>query len=494
MVREPSRLQELRDNQFKRRKDVGIIEKVVEADKDWRNTRFLLDELKKVKNKTSKAIGKKMKAKEPKDGVSALPEDLDVKSLDVDKLATFTIPQLKSVVEKVKQLESETENEMNKFKDQRDDLWKQVGNMLHDTVALGDTEETANKVERTVGNCNVTQKYSHVDLVVMVDGVDMEAGSDVAGNREYYLEGPLLELENALKIFALKMLKKKGFKGSKTPFVMKKDVMQQVAQLSQFDEELYKVTGKSSERSEDKSTSEKYLIATSEQPLAAKHRNKWLSPAELPIKYAGVSTCFRQEVGSHGRDTRGIFRVHQFDKVEQFVYSSPQTSWDEFEKLIGNAEEFCQSLNIPYQIVNIAGCALNDAAAKKFDLEAWFPGSKAFRELVSCSNCTDYQARRLKVRYGQTKKMQEKVDFVHMLNATMCATTRVICAILENNQVNEPVDDHAKGGIRVPQVLSPYMSDEWKEFIPFVKEAPIDQEVTKKKKKDVSDGVKNMQL
>jgi len=495
MVREPSRLQELIDNQQKRRKDVGIVNQVVEADQAWRNSRFALDELKKAKNKTSKEIGKKMKAKEPKDGASELPEDLDVKNLDADRLASLTIPQLKSVVEEVKRLEAQTDKEMNEFKDQRDNLWKQVGNLLHDTVALGDDEETANIIERTVGNTDVTHKYSHVDLVAMVDGVDMEAGSDVAGNREYYLEGPLLELENALKIFALQMLKKRGFKGSKTPFVMKKDVMQQVAQLSQFDEELYKVTGKSSERSEDKSTSEKYLIATSEQPLAAKHRNKWLSKDELPIKYAGVSTCFRQEVGSHGRDTRGIFRVHQFDKVEQFVYCSPHSSWDEFEKLINNAEDFCKALNIPYQIVNIAGCALNDAAAKKFDLEAWFPGSKAFRELVSCSNCTDYQARRLKVRFGMTKKMQEKVEFVHMLNATMCATTRVICAILENNQVNEPVDEHAKGGIRVPKVLSPYMSDDWKEFIPFVKEAPIDKEVASKKpKKDVSEGVKNLKL
>ena len=194
---------------------------------------------------------------------------------------------------------------------------------------------------------------------------------------------------------------------------MRKSVMQQVAQLTQFDEELYKVVGKGSEKAEDKEVDEKYLIATSEQPMCAFHKDEWLSPADLPIKYAGFSNCFRQEVGSHGRDTRGIFRVHQFKKVEQFVITSPldDESWRAFDEMIGNAEAFCQLLNLPYRIVNIVSGALNNAAAKKFDLEAWFPASGAFRELVSCSNCLDYQSRRLQIRYGQTKKMNEKVRF-----------------------------------------------------------------------------------
>ncbi|XP_011855265.1 PREDICTED: serine--tRNA ligase, cytoplasmic-like, partial [Mandrillus leucophaeus] len=173
---------------------------------------------------------------------------------------------------------------------------------------------------------------------------------------------------------------------------------------------LPQVIGKGSEKSDDNSYDEKYLIATSEQPIAALHRDEWLRPEDLPIKYAGLSTCFRQEVGSHGRDTRGIFRVHQFEKIEQFVYSSPHDnkSWEMFEEMITTAEEFYQSLGIPYHIVNIVSGSLNHAASKKLDLEAWFPGSGAFRELVSCSNCTDYQARRLRIRYGQTKKMMDK--------------------------------------------------------------------------------------
>lgn len=253
--------------------------------------------------------------------------------------------------------------------------------------------------------------------------------------------------------------------------------MQEVAQLSQFDEELYKVVGKGSEKADEKDIEEKYLIATSEQPIAAFHRGEWIPEQNLPIRYAGISTCFRQEVGSHGRDTRGIFRVHQFEKVEQFCLTSPHddSSWQMMDEMIDNAEKFCQSLGIPYRIVSIVSGALNHAAAKKLDLEAWFPGSAAFRELVSCSNCLEYQARRLLVRYGQTKKMNAQTDYVHMLNATMCATTRVICALLEVHQTET--------GIRVPDVLKPYMPTAYKNEIPFVKPAPINETETKKQKK-----------
>ena len=197
-----------------------------------------------------------------------------------------------------------------------------------------------------------------------------------------------------------------------------------------------------------------------------------------------MSYCFRKEVGSHGRDTRGIFRVHQFQKVEQFCLTSPHDnkSWEMLDEMIANAESFCQKLKIPYQVVNIVSGELNNAAAKKLDLEAWFPGSGAFRELVSCSNCTDYQSRRLQVRYGATKKMNAAVDYVHMLNGTMCATTRVICCILENYQTED--------GIIVPDALKHYMPENYKEIIPFVCPAPIDEETTKKKKNEKKDKTK----
>ncbi|CAN7976584.1 unnamed protein product [Ixodes persulcatus] len=227
----------------------------------------------------------------------------------------------------------------------------------------------------------------------------------------------------------------------------------------------------------DGGVDEKYLIATSEQPIAAFYRDEWLSPEALPLRYAGLSSCFRQEVGSHGRDTRGIFRVHQFEKVEQFCITSPHDnkSWEMFDEMIGNAEEFCQKLGIPYRVVSIVSGALNNAAAKKHDLEAWFPASGAFRELVSCSNCLDYQSRRLLIRYGQTKKMNAQTEYVHMLNATMCAVTRVICAILENHQTET--------GVVVPEALRPFMPPAFRELIPFVKPAPVDEAETKKQRK-----------
>ncbi|MFH4984746.1 hypothetical protein AB6A40_011455 [Gnathostoma spinigerum] len=215
----------------------------------------------------------------------------------------------------------------------------------------------------------------------MIDGFDGERGTTVAGGRGYFLKGPLVFLEQACINLALQMLLEKGFTALYTPFFMRKEVMQEVAQLSQFDEELYKVSGKGSEFADDQTVDEKYLIATSEQPIAAFHRNEWINPNDLPIKYAGISTCFRQEVGSHGRDTRGIFRVHQFEKVEQFVLCSPNDgiSWKMFDEMIGNAEEFCKALELPYHIVAIVSGELNNAAAKKLDLEGWFPGSGAFR-------------------------------------------------------------------------------------------------------------------
>lgn len=307
--------------------------------------------------------------------------------------------------------------------------------------------------------------------------MDGERGAMVSGGRGYYLTGPAVFLEHALIQLSLRMLHKKGYKPLYTPFFMRKEVMQEVAQLQQFDEELYKVIGKGSEKAEDKDVEEKYLIATSEQPIAAFHRDEWIPESSLPIRYAGLSTCFRQEVGSHGRDTRGIFRVHQFEKVEQFCLTSPHDnkSWEMQEEMIQNAEDFCKVLGIPYRIVNIVSGALNHAAAKKLDLESWFPGSGAFRELVSCSNCLEYQARRLLVRYGQTKKMNATTEYVHMLNATMCATTRVICAILEVNQTET--------GIKLPEVLKEFMPEDYRNEIPFVKPAPIDTEVGKKAKK-----------
>lgn len=361
-----------------------------------------------------------------------------LENLKIDDLKPLTIAQIKQIRTLIDDAIVENEKQLNKVETARNSALREVGNWLHDSVPVSNDEDE-NKVERTWGNCETKGKYSHVDLIVMIDGMNAEKGAVVSGGRGYFLTGPAVFLEHALIQHSLHSLFEKGYTPLYTPFFMRKEVMQEVAQLSQFDDELYKVVGKGSENSVD--SDEKYLIATSEQPIAAYHRDEWIAESALPIKYAGISTCFRQEVGSHGRDTRGIFRVHQFEKVEQFVLTSPHDnkSWETMDEMIDNAEKFCQSLGIPYRVVNIVSGALNHAAAKKLDLEAWFAGSSAFRELVSCSNCLDYQARRLLVRYGQSKKMNANVEYVHMLNATLCAATRVICAILETHQTETGV-------------------------------------------------------
>ncbi|XP_069489760.1 serine--tRNA ligase, cytoplasmic [Ambystoma mexicanum] len=468
----------VRETQRKRFKDPGLVDRLLVADGAWRRSRFQADNLNKLKNQCSKSIGEKMKKKEPMGDDDTIPEiaqNLD--DLSAEILTGLTITQIKKLRVLIDEAIEKGNTERLKLEDERFESLREIGNLLHPSVPISNDEDNDNKVEKIWGDCSVRKKYSHVDLVVMVDGYEGEKGAIVAGSRGYFLKGVLVFLEQALINYALQTLGSKGYTPIYTPFFMRKEVMQEVAQLSQFDEELYKVIGKGSEKSEDSTVDEKYLIATSEQPIAALHRDEWLKPEDLPIRYAGLSTCFRQEVGSHGRDTRGIFRVHQFEKIEQFVYASPHDnkSWEMFEEMIGTAEEFYQSLGIPYRIVNIVSGSLNHAASKKLDLEAWFPASAAFRELVSCSNCTDYQARRLRIRYGQTKKMMDKVDFVHMLNATMCATTRVICAILENYQTDD--------GIVVPEKLRDFMPPGLKELIKFVKPAPIDLEASKKQKK-----------
>ncbi|KAF2895281.1 hypothetical protein ILUMI_10892 [Ignelater luminosus] len=475
--------EKIREIQRKRYKDIKLVDIVVNNDATWRQLRHKADNWNKLKNVCSKAVGEKMKKKElGNENDNSLPETIvnGLENLTIDSLAPLSVNQIKKVRTLIDDAIVKNNEDLLQIEKERNAALREIGNLLHESVPVDDDEDN-NKVESTFGDCTQRKKYSHVDLIVMIDGMDGERGAVVSGGRGYYLTGPAVFLEMALIQLALRILNNKNYKPLYTPFFMRKEIMQEVAQLSQFDEELYKVIGKGSEKG-DQDIEEKYLIATSEQPIAAFHRDEWIAENALPIRYAGLSTCFRQEVGSHGRDTRGIFRVHQFEKVEQFCLTSPHDnkSWEMMDEMINNAEEFYKLLGIPYRIVNIVSGALNNAASKKLDLEAWFPGSGAFRELVSCSNCLEYQARRLLVRYGQTKKMNAATDFVHMLNATMCATTRVICAILEIYQTET--------GIAVPEALKQFMPEQYQTEIPFVKPAPIDLEKDAKKKQKKKGG------
>ncbi|KAL6560642.1 hypothetical protein OROGR_004201 [Orobanche gracilis] len=339
-----------------------------------------------------------------------------------------------------------------------------IGNLVHDSVPVNNNEDN-NAIIRSWGEKRTEPNLkNHVELVELLGIADLKKGATVAGGRGFYLKGDGVRLNQALINFGLDFLEKRGFTALQTPFFIRKDIMAKCAQLAQFDEELYKVSGDGDD---------KYLIATAEQPLCAYHLEDWIHPSQLPLRYAGYSSCFRKEAGSHGRDTLGIFRVHQFEKVEQFCMTSPNgnDSWEMHEEMLKNSEDFYRLLNIPYQVVSIVSGALNDAAAKKYDLEGWFPASNTYRELVSCSNCTDYQSRRLEIRYGQKKGNEKAKEYVHMLNSTLTATERTICCILENNQKED--------GVEIPEVLRDFMGG--KTFIPF-KNDPVKESKGKKAK------------
>lgn len=267
-------------------------------------------------------------------------------------------------------------------------------------------------------------------------------------------------LNQAFINYGIAFLRKRNYSILQPPYMMKKSMMAGVAQLEEFDEALYKVSGGAND-SED---SDKYLIATSEQPICGYHKGEWMEEKSLPLRYSGVSSCFRKEAGKHGKDVWGIFRVHQFEKVEQFVICEDniEISNSMQHEMLVAAEEFYQSLGFPYQVINIVSGALNNAAIRKFDIECWFPGYNEYKELVSCSNCTDYQSRSMEIRCGATKKMNETTKkYVHMLNSTLCATGRAICCLLETYQ--------EENGVRVPEVLQPYMGGI--SFMPFIREA-----------------------
>lgn len=475
--------------------DEGLVDQVTEADTNWRKFQFKADCLKRLKNLVPKKIRDKMKAKNPGSAESAVEAGFTDSIIDLsmakskpeaieEKLESLSVAQLKTVVAEIKDLEVKNNTDTAAALASRDGLRRQIGNFLHETVPKFEKEED-NVIERTIGPVGeeFRRKFSHVDLIVMIDGVDHERGVTVSGNRGYFLKGPGVALEQALVSFAHDFLASRGSTPLSPPVFMNKDVMSEVAQLSQFAEELYKVSCRRSEVESDTAEEEKFLIATGEQPIAAFHRKERFMAKDLPIRYAGISECFRQEVGSSGRDSKGIFRVHQFKKIEQFCITEPGKSWEMFQEMIGNAEAFTQALGLSYQVVNIVSGDLNLAAAKKFDLEAWFPGQGNFRELVSCSNCLDYQSRRLDIKFGGKKQASDptasdRTSYVHMLNSTLCATTRVICCILESYQVG---DFETGGGIVVPEVLRKYMPDSYGDFLPFVK-APPDAEADEKKK------------
>lgn len=447
----------VRESQRRRFKDVTLVDKVLELDEQWRTVRYELDNLSKRRNELNNAMKEiKIKARKPETAID--PDGSKERTIKADKEALAV--EEAACKERVAQVEKD-----------RDVVLKKIGNLVHHTVPVFEDEEH-NRVERVWPSSGERpsaggKSLTHVDLLHMIDGVEYARGVSTAGSRGYFLKGPGVMLNMALIQYGLHFLGDRGYTAVQPPYFMEKEQMAKCAQLDDFDEQLYRVSG----------DGEKYLIATSEQPLCIYHVDEWVDERELPRKYAGMSTNFRKEAGSHGRDQLGIFRVHQFDKIEQFCVTSPDEneSYEMLETMISNAEEFYKTLGLTYQVISIASGAMNDAAAKKYDLEGWFPGASdgkgEYRELVSATNCTDFQSRRLETRCGNKKMGDTNKRYVHMLNATLCATTRVICCILETFQTEE--------GITVPEVLRPYFG---KDFIPFVRDLPkLKTKLSKKK-------------
>ena len=410
-------LEKIIESEKKRFKDPSNAEKVLEYDIKWRDILQKLQDLRKQRNDISAQIGELRKKGENEKAEEAIKKSKEIKT-EIDKLET----------------------QRTDFFEQREKYRYVVGNVLHDSVPIGETEDE-NEIVRVVGEIPKFgfKPLSHVDLISIIDGADTKKASEIAGSRFYYLKGDLVYMNLALLQFALDKITSKNFIPMWTPFFTKYEIMKAAAELAQFEDSLYKIE-------ED----DLYMIATSEQTLAAYHYDEIIDPEKLPLKYAGISSCFRREAGSHGKDTLGIFRVHRFEKVEQFIFSKPEESWQYHEELLANSEEIYKELELPYRIVNVASGELNDNAAKKYDLEVWFPASETYRELVSCTNCLDYQARKLKIRMGLVGSDQPK-EIVHTLNSTAIATSRTICCILENYQQ----EDHS---IVVPKVLQKYMN------------------------------------
>jgi seryl-tRNA synthetase len=276
----------------------------------------------------------------------------------------------------------------------------------------------------------------HVDIATRLNLLDQERAAKISGARFYFLKNELVQLNYALMRFALDFLSNKGYALVQPPYMIRREPMEGAVILKDFEDVIYKVDNE-----------DMYLIGTSEHAIAAMHMDEILEGKKLPLRYAGVSPCFRKEAGAHGKDMKGIFRVHQFEKVEQFVYCRPEESWKEHESMLKISEEFFQQLELPYRVVLLCSADTGKISSKTYDIEVWMAAQRAYREVVSCSNCIDFQARRLGIRFRD--KPDEDTKLVHTLNSTLVATERTMVAIIENFQA---VD----GSISIPDALRSY--------------------------------------
>ena len=403
----------LRADHDKREMPQDHIDEVIRLDEEWRQARYDADQLRKKRNEAARGI-----AEAKKSGDSAAADSILVEVASLGQ-------EIDALSEKVDSCLSE-----------RDAIRMRVPNILHDSVPVGEDDQK-NTLHSLHGNKTELgfEARNHNDLIEMNNWVDLARGAKVTGSRFYFLQGDLARLEMALQSYSANFLIERGYTLVQPPLMMNREAYEGVTDLGDFETVMYGIE-----------PDKYYLIATSEHPLTAMRMDEIIEPAELPIKLVGVSSCFRREVGAHGLSDRGIWRVHQFTKIEQIVICKPDDSWEHHEDLLTNAVELWDSLGLHYRVVNICTGDMGTVASKKYDLEAWLPGANAYKEVVSCSNCTDYQANRLRMRYRTT----EGNAAVHTLNSTAVATSRALVAIMEQYQ-NED------GTVRVPDVLVPHM-------------------------------------
>jgi seryl-tRNA synthetase len=413
---------ELVRNNLEKRGDpqnLRMFDELIDCDKKWRQYLTELNELRHERRLITTEIATLKKKKKEADKELSKAKAIDTKITTLEKRV------------------NECEQKVHYY-------LMHLPNLLHESVPFG-KDENDNVPIRTYG---IAPKFSfkpkdHIDLALNLDIVDIERAGKIAGARFFYLKNEGVLLDMALMSFALEVMVKKGYKPMEPPFLMRRKPYEGVVALSDFEDVLYKVEGE-----------DLYLIATSEHPVAAMFMDEVLKAEDLPLKFVGISTNFRKEAGAHGKDTRGIFRTHQFNKIEQFIFCKPEDSWKIHEELIRNAEEIVRKLGLAYRVVNVCTGDIGTVAAKKYDVEAWMPAQNAYREVISCSNCTEYQARRLNIRYRE-KEGEAPKGFVHTLNSTAIATGRTMVAILENYQQED-------GSIIIPEVLRRYMGDKEK--------------------------------
>ncbi len=398
--------QPARDALARRGVDPAILDEALELDERRRALLPELEELRARKNQASKRIGELQRSGED---------------------ASDAIAEVKGASAREKELD----DELRAVEERRTAVIHSLPNLADPTAAAED------EVIREVGESGRTGR-SHVEL--LGDWLDTERAARVSGSRFVYLKGPLVRLELALVQWALSKLEPQGFTPVVPPVLVREQALIGTGMLPDTEQQIYRVPD-----------DELYLVGTSEVPLASLHAGEILAGDELPRRYAGFSPCFRREAGAAGKDTQGLFRVHQFDKVEMFAFVEPDESPAEHERLLAIEEDILQALELPYRVVNISVMDLGASAAKKYDLEAWLPGQGRFRELTSCSNTTDFQARRLDVRYRPGEG--ESVRHVHTLNGTAVAVGRTIIAIVENHQRDD-------GSVEIPAILHPFGAPE----------------------------------